>query len=58
MTVEVKDGNLVISIPLSPARPSASGKTLVVATTGGFTTTTALVDNKPIKVNVTATIAK
>jgi hypothetical protein len=58
METKIENGKLIISIPLSPARPSASGKTLVVATTGGFTATTAVVDGKAIRVNVTATIAK
>ena len=58
METKIENGKLIISIPLSPARPSASGKTLVVATTGGFTATTASVDGKAIRVNVTATIAK
>ena len=58
METTIQDGFLVIKIPISPARPSASGKTNVVATTGGFTTTTAQIDGKPVRVNVTAIIAK
>ena len=57
METKIENGKLIISIPLSTARPSASGKTLVVAT-GGFTATTASVDGKAIRVNVTATIPK
>jgi len=58
METKIENGKLIISIPLSPARPSASGKTNVVATTGGFTATTVEVDGKPVRVNVTAIIAK
>lgn len=58
MKVEIKDGALHITMPLSPPRPSASGKTLVVATTGGFLSTTASIDGKPVKINLSATIAK
>ncbi len=56
MTAEIKNGMLVIAIPLTPARPSSTGKTLVVATTNGFTPTTATMDGKPISVSVNATI--
>lgn len=57
--VEIKGENLVITIPVSKkGRPSKSGKTLIVATTGGFLTTTAEIDGKPIRVSVNATISK
>lgn len=58
METKIENGKLIISIPISPARPSASGKTMVIATTGGFTTTTVEVEGKPVRINVTATIAK
>ena len=58
METTIQDGFLVIKIPISPARPSASGKTMVVATTGGFAATTVLIGDKPVRVNVTATIPK
>ncbi len=35
MKAEIKDGNLVITIPLQEPTASASGKTLVVASTHG-----------------------
>ena len=35
MKAEIKDGNLVITIALQEPRPSASGKTLVVASSNG-----------------------
>jgi len=59
MTVEIKDGNLVITIPIqNPLRPSASGKTLLVATTGGNVATTTIVEGKPVTVGVNAWIKK
>ncbi len=35
LQVTVKDGNLIVAIPLQTPNPSKSGKTLVVATTHG-----------------------
>lgn len=58
MKAEIKDNNLVITIPLATPRPSASGKTLIVATTSGFAETTAEVNGKPVSVSVNATIRK
>lgn len=58
MKTEIKNGNLIIEIPLQSPRPSASGKTLVVATTGGNKATTATVDGKPVVVGLNAYIAK
>lgn len=58
MTAKIENGQLVITIPLNAPRPSASGKTLVVATTGGNKPTTAEVDGKPVIVGVNAYIQK
>lgn len=58
MTTEIKNGQLIITIPLQAPRPSASGKTLVVATTGGNKATTAIVEGKPVVVGLNAYIAK
>jgi len=49
---------LHIKIPVSPARPSASGKTLVVATSGGNKATTAVVDGKPVTIGLNAYIPR
>ena len=46
MTARIESGKLVIEIPLSAPRPSASGKTLVVATTGGNKPTAAMLDGR------------
>lgn len=56
MKVEIKDGNLVITIPMQEPRPSASGKTLVVATTSGNVVSTAQVNGKPVIIGLNAYI--
>lgn len=48
MAVETKGNKLCIEIDLEKPTPSASGKTLVVASTRGNTVTTAMVDGKPV----------
>ena len=58
MNAEIKDGRLVITIPLHDPRPSASGKTLVVASSGGNQATAAVVNGKPITIGVNAYIAR
>lgn len=58
MTATIEKGELVIRIALQTPRPSATGKTLVVATTGGNIQTTAEVDGKPITIGVNAYIRK
>ena len=59
-TVEVKieDGDLIIRLPLRNPRPSASGKTLVVASTGGNVQTTLIYEGKPLTVGVNAYISR
>jgi hypothetical protein len=58
MNATIEKNELVIRLPLSAPRPSASGKTLVVATTGGNKPTSAMVDGKPVVIGVNAYIAK
>jgi len=59
MKVEIKDGKLVITLDMqSPPAPSASGKTLVVASTHGNQATGALIDGKPIIVGCNAYIRR
>ena len=58
MQVQIKDNNLVITMPLQTPSVSKSGKTLIVATSAGIKATTAEIDGKPIKVGVNAFIAK
>ena len=58
MTTTIKDNKLVIEIPLETPTPSTSGKNLVVASTRGIVTTTAMLNNKPIKLGLNAFISK
>ena len=56
MTVEIKGDKLCIEIDLQKPTPSASGKTLVVASTRGNVVTEAKIDGKPITVGLNAYI--
>ena len=58
MKVEIKDNNMVITIPMGTPTPSASGKTLVVASTRGNVITDAMIDGKPVIVGVNAYIKR
>ncbi len=58
MKVEIKDNNMVITIPMGTPTPSASGKTLVVASTRGNVITDAMIDGKPVVVGVNAYIKR
>ena len=59
MTAKVVGNNLVIEIPLNAVRvPSASGKTLVVASTYGNKVTEAQVNGKNVVVGLNAYIPK
>ena len=58
-TASIENGELVIRMPLKKApTPSSSGKTMIVATTGGFTQTAANIAGKNIAVSVNATITR
>ncbi len=56
MTVEIRGNKLCIEIDLEKPTPSASGKTLVVASTRGNAVTTAEVDGKPVIIGLNAYI--
>jgi hypothetical protein len=56
METKIEDSHLVIRIPLQTPTPSSSGKTLIVASTGGNVVTTAMVDGKPVVVGLNAYI--
>jgi len=56
MQVEIKGGNLVITIEMTRPTPSASGKSLTVASTHGNQPTAALVNGKPIILGLNAYI--
>jgi len=61
MQVSISENNgvstLKIEVPVS-LRPSKSGKTMLVASSGGNITTAAIVDGKPVTVGLNAYIAK
>jgi hypothetical protein len=54
--VTIEKGELVIRIPTQEPAPSASGKTLVVASSHGNQQTTAVANGKPVYVGVNAYI--
>ena len=56
MKAEIVGKNLVITVPLSDPTPSASGKTLVVASSHGNKETEAQVQGQPVFVGVNAYI--
>ncbi len=58
MTATIENGELVIRLPLQSPAPSASGKTLVVASSHGNQPTAAMVEGKPVVIGVNAYIRK
>jgi hypothetical protein len=60
MKTEIKDGNLIITIPINPKpfQPSKSGKSLNVASSNGILTTSTLIDGKPLKVGLNCFIGQ
>jgi hypothetical protein len=58
MEVKIEDGKLIIVIELQKPTPSASGKTLVVATTHGNTPTDCMIDGKNVTIGLNAYIKK
>jgi hypothetical protein len=58
MKVEIKGNELIITVELQAPTPSASGKTLVVASSHGNQTTTAMINGKPVVVGLNAYIKK
>lgn len=58
MDVKIENGKLTIVIDIQEPTPSASGKTLVVATTHGNVVTECVVDGKPVVVGLNAYIKK
>lgn len=53
-TAVVKNGNLVITLPLQAPAASKSGRTMVVASTRGNVETEATVDGKKVIIGVNA----
>ena len=58
MDVKIENGKLLISIELQEPTPSASGKTLVVATTHGNMSTQCMINGKPVVIGLNAYIKK
>ena len=58
MKASIANNVLTIEIPIGTPRPSASGKTLVVATSGGNQKTTAVVDGKQVVIGLNAYIPR
>ena len=56
MKATIKDNVLIIEIPLQSPRPSATGKTLTVATTRGNQPTSATINGQPVIVGLNAYI--
>lgn len=56
MKATIANNKLTIEIDLQTPRPSASRKTLVVASSGGNVTTTATIDGKPVTIGLNAYI--
>jgi hypothetical protein len=55
MTVEIKNGSLIITMPINKKpKESSSGKTLIVASSGGNKETEVKVEGKPLFVGVNA----
>ncbi|HEY5534835.1 MAG TPA: hypothetical protein VIL99_07885 [Ignavibacteria bacterium] len=58
MEVKIEDKKLIIIIDLQEPTPSASGKTLVVATTHGNVKTECVIDGKEVVIGLNAYIKK
>jgi len=58
VSAEVKDGKLIVTADLGIPAPSKSGKTLIIASTHGPLHTAAVVEGKPLTVNLNAYVAK
>jgi hypothetical protein len=59
MTAKIEGNELVIRLPMQqPPRPSASGKTLVVATTHGNKTSEVEINGQSVVIGVNAYIYK
>ena len=56
MNVEKKGKQLIITIDLQDPKPSASGKTMIVATSGGNKTTDLQINGHNVTVGVNAFI--
>lgn len=58
MKAEIKGTQLIITIDMQEPAPSASGKTMVVASSHGNQATTAQVQGKPVVIGLNAYIKR
>jgi hypothetical protein len=59
MKVKIEDGKMIIEIEMmNPPTISASGKTLVVASTRGNVVTSEMVDGKPVTIGLNAYVKR
>lgn len=57
-TYTIKDGEITIKGKLSDGKTSASGKTIIVGTTGGFEKTGVVHKGLPVSASINLTIPK
>lgn len=58
VTAKIEGSKLIITADLEAPTPSASGKTLVVASTRGNKATDVMIDGKPVIIGLNAYIKK
>ena len=58
MQANIENNELVIRIPLEKPHPSSSGKTMIVASTGGNVQTDVEIEGKPVFIGLNAYIKK
>jgi len=58
MEVKIENGKLIVSIDMQEPTPSASGKTLVIATTHGNVPTKCIINGKNVVIGLNAYIKK
>lgn len=58
MKVSIKENTLIISIPLGEQKVSSTGKSIIVATSGGNKETEAEINGKKVFVGLNAYIKK
>lgn len=56
MDAKIENGTLVVRIPVQAPSPSKTGKTLIVASSGGNVVTAATVNGKPVTIGLNAYI--
>jgi hypothetical protein len=58
MEVKIENGKLIVSIDMQEPTPSASGKTLVIASTHGNVPTKCIINGKNVVIGLNAYIKK